>query len=112
MVFKDEEKQEILKVFTNFIKSIKGKGPRNIYIKLFEDEFHVVMQGVVSDYEKHFIKNFGDEIIGILTDFYERDAFFNEEQILENLNYKYNLKFYKLESDFINDLFVYKMKII
>ena len=112
MVFSDEEKREILKAFTSLLKDANGKGPRNIYIKYLEREIHVVMQGVVSDFEKHIIRNFGDEAVVILTDFYERDSYHTEQRLLELLNNRYNFKFYKLESDFKNDLFVYKMKII
>ncbi|MDH8677401.1 Na-translocating system protein MpsC family protein [Fusibacter bizertensis] len=112
MEFSDEEKHEMLRAFTNLLKDANGKGPKNIYIKYLKHEVHIVMQGVVSDFEKHLIKNFGNEAIKVFTDFYERDSFHSEIRFLEILNHKYKFKFYKLDSDFENDLFVYKMKII
>jgi uncharacterized protein YbcI len=111
MRFTQEEKNELLKTFTNLLKNVNGKGPRNIYIKYFDNELHVVIQGVVSDFEKYLINNFGEEAIEIFRDFYERDSCNFQKAFLSSLNYKYPLTFYKLESDFNNDVFIYKMKI-
>ena len=109
MDFSTEEKNEILKAFTNLLKDANGKGPRNIYIKYLSNEIHIVIQGVVSDFEKYLIRNFGQEAIDTFTSYYERDSYNTEKAFLNILNNKYDFKFYKLESDFINDIFVYKM---
>ncbi len=107
--FSTEEKNEILKAFTNLLKDANGKGPRNIYIKYLPNEIHIVIQGVVSDFEKYLIRNFGQEAIDTFTSYYERDSYNTEKAFLNILNNKYDFKFYKLDSDFINDIFVYKM---
>jgi len=109
--FTSDEKNEFLKAFTNLLKEANGKGPRNIYLKYFSNEIHIVIQGVVSDFEKYLIKNFGKEAIDTLTYFYERDSYNAEKTFLNMLNGKYIFRFYKLDSDFINDIFIYKMKI-
>ena len=111
MDFSTEEKNKFLKAFTDLLKRANGKGPRNIYIKYFSEEIHIVIQGVVSDFEKYLINNFGQEAIDTLTNFYERDSLNAEKEFLKILNNHYRFRFYKLDSDFINDLFVYKMKI-
>lgn len=111
MQFSHEEKINFLKAFTSILRDAKGKGPRNIYIKYFLDEIHVVVQGVVSDFEKYLIRNFGQEAIDTLTTYYDRDLN-NAERIFRSiLKDQYQFKFYQLESDFLNDIFVYKMKI-
>lgn len=109
--FSSEEKNEFLKAFTNLLKDANGKGPRNIYIKYLPNEIHIVLQGVVSDFEKYLIKNFGQEAIDTFTDFYERDSYNAERTFLKILNNKYNFKFYKLDSDFNKDIFIYKMRV-
>jgi len=93
------------------MKNANGKGPKNIYIKYFESEIHIVMNGVVSDFEKYLIKNFGQEAIDVFKDFYERDSKNAEKNFISILDNRYKFKFYELDSDFINDLFIYKMKI-
>jgi uncharacterized protein YbcI len=112
MRFTQEEKNELLKTFTNLLKNVNGKGPRNIYIKYFDNELHVVIQGVITDFEKYLINNFGEEAIEIFRSFYERDSYNFEKLFLRSLEYKYPLTFYQLESDFDNDIFTYKMKIL
>ena len=110
LVFSNDEKSKFLKVFTDIIKSINGKSPKNIYIKYYEDELHVVLQGVVTEYERYLIENFGDEAIQVFTDFYQRDCLNTEYKFLNKINGQFHFSFYKLEVDFINDIFVYKMK--
>ena len=109
--FTTEEKNEFLRAFTNLLKEANGKGPRNIYFKYLPNEIHIVIQGVVSDFEKYLIKNFGQEAIDTLTSFYERDSYNAEKAFLKLLNKKYIFKFYKLDSDFTNDIFIYKMRV-
>ena len=110
MMFSDDEKKKFLKAFTLLLKDANGKGPKNIYIKTFENELHIVMQGVVSHFEKYLIRQFGEEAISCLENFYQRDAYFVERRLLNILNTSYTFKFYALESDFNHDLFIYKMK--
>lgn len=112
MNFTLHEKTAILKAFTKLLKNANGKGPKNIYVKYLPDEIHVVMNGVISDFEKYLIKNFGQEAIDVFTDFYERDSINAEKAFLSILNLSNKFEFYELDSDFINDLFIYKMKII
>lgn len=110
MKYSDEEKRQMLKAFTLVLKEANGKGPKNIFIRYFEKEIHIVMHGVVSDFEKYIIRNFDQEAIDVFTDFYERDCVNSEKSFRKILNGKYNYKFESLESDFLNDVFVYKMK--
>jgi uncharacterized protein YbcI len=109
--FTDEEKAVFLKAFTTLLKKANGKGPKNIYIKYLEDEIHIVMNGVVSCFEKYIIENFGQEAIDVFSDFYQRDSKNAEKTFLSILDNRYNFEFYELDSDFVNDLFIYKMKI-
>lgn len=111
MCFSIEEKREFLRAFTATLSSVKGKGPKNIYIKYYDDEMHIVIQGIISVFEKYLIYNFGQEAIEKLADFYERDINNVEKRFLSILNDNYIFRIYKLESDFLNDCFVYKMKI-
>lgn len=110
--FSNEDKSRFLKAFTDIIKSINGRGPNNIYIKDYYDELHVVLQGVVTDYERYLIENFGDEAIEVFTSFYQRDCLNTEYKFLNKINDQFQFSFYKLEVDFLNDIFVYKMKIM
>ena len=112
MFFSEDEKIEIIKACTSIIKQANGRGPKNIYIKYFINEIHIVIEGIISEFEKRIVRNFGQEAIDILTIFYERDSYNAEKHLSSILNNKYDFKFYKLESDFINDFFIYKMKII
>jgi len=109
--YSDEEKRDILKAFTKVLKEANGKGPKNIYIKYLSDEIHIVMHGVVSDFEKYLIKTFGQEAIDTLTDFYERYCINSGRVFAQLLNNKYSFKFSNLDSDFRSDIFIYKMKI-
>lgn len=111
MNFTDDEKAIFLKAFTTLLKDANGKGPKNIYIKYFSNEIHIVINGVVSDFERYLIKNFGQEAIDTLTSFYERDSKNAEQTFISILNHRYKFEFYELVSDFMNDLFIYKMKI-
>lgn len=111
-MFSDVEKRLFLKTFTSLFKEANGKGPKNIFIRYFRDEMHVVMQGVLSDFEKHLITHFGQEAIDSLRSFYERDMPRGEERFLTMLKHKYNFRYYGLDSDFIKDEFVYKIKIM
>jgi len=109
--FSKKEKIDLLKAFTKIMKDSIGRGPRNIYIKYFDDEIHVVVEGIISDFEKHLIRTFNEEAIDTLTNFYERYAKKCDNILIKLLDGKYYFKFYKLESDFIKDKFIYKMKI-
>lgn len=111
MSLSEQEKQLMLKAFTNLLKSINGRGPKNIYVKYEDDVIQFVMQGVVSDFEKYLIKNFGEEAIKTFTDYYERDSYNFEKALNQELDHKYQLKFLKLDSDFQKDSFTYHMKI-
>lgn len=111
MTFLEDEKKLLIKSFTYILKEANGKGPKNIYIKYFADEIHIVIEGVVSHFEKYLIKHFGEEAIEILKDFYNRGSLITEKELTSLLNHRYIFAFYALESDFINDIFVYKMKI-
>lgn len=112
LIFSNDDKSRFLKAFTDIIKSINGKGPKNIYIKYYEEELHVVLQGVVTEYERYLIENFGDEAIEVFTSFYQRDCLNTEYKFLNKINDQFQFSFYKLEVDFLNDIFVYKMKIM
>jgi uncharacterized protein YbcI len=109
--FSDEEKRALLRIFTDVVKDKNGKGPQNIYIKYFPNEINVVFQGIVSAYERHLIENFGEEAVKILKDFYERDAHLIEKKFLGKLKEGHSLCFYHLDTDFENDVFVYKMRV-
>lgn len=111
MKFTNEEKTFFLEAFTTLLKNANGKGPKNIYIKYLEDEIHIVINGVISCFEKYLIKNFGQEAIDVFSDFYERDSKNSEQAFLSILGNRYKFEFYELDSDFVNDLFIYKMKI-
>ena len=111
----EQDKQKLLKAFTNLLKGANGKGPKNIYVKAVDNVIQFVMHGVVSDFEKYLIKNFGDEAIATFTDFYERDSVNFEkainDELIDDPHLKNCLKFLKLDSDFHKDIFIYHMRI-
>ena len=109
--FTREDKKNHLKAFTNILKDAKGKGPRNIYIKYYEEEIQVIVQGGISEYEKYLIKNFGKEAVELLTQLHLRDLKNVEENFKQLLHKKHDLKIYELETDFINDIFVWKIRV-
>lgn len=109
MNFSDKEKNDFLKAFTDLTKEAKGKGPRNIYIKYFPDEIHIVIQGVVSEYEKHLIRTFGQEAIDTLTDFYERDTCNFQRTFRDTQKNEVAFDYCELDADFGNDIFIYRM---
>lgn len=114
MTLTEQDKQKLLKAFTNLLKCANGKGPKNIYVKVVDNVIQFVMHGVVSDFEKYLINNFGDEAIATFTDFYKRDSVNFEKALLEELKDEPNLrdclKFLKLDSDFHKDIFIYHMR--
>lgn len=112
MEFSKDEKINFLKAFTKLLKNANGKGPDNIYIKYFDTDLHIVMQGIISDFEKYVIKNFGQEAIDVFDDFYQRDCINAERDFLSILGNRYKFKFYELISDFENDVFIYKLRIV
>jgi uncharacterized protein YbcI len=106
------EKTHVLKTFTDFLKKVNGKGPKNIHIKFYDSEMHVIMEGVVSDFEKYLIKNFGQEAIDTFESFYQRDSINAEKEFMEMLKIDHKFKFYELITNFEDDCFIYKMKYI
>lgn len=112
MEFSSQEKIVFLKAFTDILKEANGKGPKNIYIKYFSDEIHIFLQGIISEFDKYLIRNFGQEAIDTLTYFFQRACQITEKDFMARIGAdNYNLKFIELESDFFNDLFVYKLKV-
>jgi len=67
-------------------------------------ERHLFSEGIQKGIALH-------RAIDTFTDFYERDSYNAETTFLNLLNCKYDFKFYKLDSDFINDIFIYKMRV-
>lgn len=111
MEFSLDEKKEFLKTFTDIYRNAKGKGPKNIYIKYLKSEIHIVIGGVLSEFEKYLIQNFGQEAIDSLVYYYEKCSYIVETEFLLALGNKYDFKFYELDSDFDNDILIYKMKV-
>jgi uncharacterized protein YbcI len=111
MEFTNEVKRKHLKAFTKVMKDSKGKGPRNIAINYLADEIHVVMEGHISEYEKYLIKNFGQEAIELLRDFHERDIKNVEDNFNQHIKEDYNLEIFELVTDFVSDVFVWKIRV-
>lgn len=111
-MYTEQDKKAFLIAFTRILKDMKGRGPNNIFIKYLPGEFHVVIQGIVTDYEKYLVEGFGDEAYETFTYFYEKDTQNIEKRFFELLDNKYSFKLYELEMDWISDVFVYKFKII
>ena len=111
MLLTQDEKNHVLKTFTSFLKKVNGKGPRNIYLKLYDEEIHIVMEGVISDFEKYLIQNFGKEAIDTFNDFYQRDCINAEKEFQNMLPIKKTFKFIQLDANFIEDHFTYKMRV-
>lgn len=108
MQISNEDKQRFLKAFTSLLKEANGRGPKNIYIKYFSEEMHIVVQGIITEFEKYLIKRFGNEAISIFDDFYERDCKNIESFLVTALDDKYMIKWYQLDADFDEDIFIYK----
>lgn len=111
MKFTEHEKNVILKAFTKVLIEAKGKGPRNIYLKFYDTEMHIIMHGVLSSFEKYLIQNFGQEAIDTFEDFYQRDCYNAELRFKSMMDDYCPFNFKKLISDFRNDVFVYVMKL-
>ena len=111
----EEDKRKILSAFTKILKKANGKGPTNIHIKYSDEEIHFNMTGVVSHFERYMIDRFNEEAIEVFSDFYKRDCYNVEKELLEylkDLDLKYSLKFCGIDIDFVKDRFSYKMNII
>lgn len=109
-MFTEQDKKEFLRAFTRILKDMKGRGPNNIFIKYLPGEFQVVIQGIVTDYEKYLVEGFGNEAYETLTYYYKKDTQNIEKRFLELLGNKYSFELYELEMDWISDVFVYKFK--
>ena len=101
---------EMQKAATAAIKEVDGRGPDNIYIKFRKNYIDIYVEGVISKFEKHLIKEFGKEAIDVFESFYSRDCYRLEERFKESLPFKLEYQFDSLESDFVNDKFIFKMK--
>ncbi|MDW7661108.1 MAG: hypothetical protein SCL54_06690 [Bacillota bacterium] len=110
-MYTEQDKREFLRAFTRILKDMKGRGPNNIFIKYLTGEFHVVIQGVVTDYERYLVEGFGDEAFDTFTYYYKKDIKNIEKKFLELLDNKYGFELYELEMDWVSDVFVYKFKI-
>ncbi len=60
-MYTEHDKRKFLKAFTKILKEMKGRGPNNIFIKYHPHEFHIIIQGIVTDYEKYLVEGFGEE---------------------------------------------------
>lgn len=109
MGFNIQEKNLILKTFTTHIKQIKGRGPRNIYVKYLDKEIHVVVQGMLCDFEQYAIKHFREDAVSALRKFYLMNCVHTEKDLSNHMT-TYSFKVDELESDFDKDQFVYKMR--
>ena len=110
MKFSEEDKKNFLKGFTKILKDIKGKGPGNIFIRYQNDEIHVVIEDSMSVYEKYLIKHFKQEAIDMLQSIYEKDCNNKQNDFSNLINSKYRCVFYEVETDFLKDIFIYKIK--
>ena len=108
-MYNTEDMKLIQKAFMDILKDAAGKGPKNMYAKLTKNELVFHFEGINTDIEKYFIKEFGQEVIDKLTDYYERDAINTENKLKDILEFDMKHSFYKLDSDFINDKFAYRM---
>ncbi len=108
----NEDKKTLLKAFTELSKKMHGRGPRNLFIKDYGTEFHLIVQGILSDYKKHMINEFGDEAIDMLTWFYHKDLKYIEKNYMALLDHQFSLNIYALEPDFNKDVFHYKIKFV
>lgn len=108
----NEEKKILLKAFTNLSKKLHGRGPQNLFIKDYGSEFHLIVHGILSEYKKHIINEFGDEAVDVLTRFYVKDLKYIESSYMGMLDHQYIFKVYDVETDFYKDIFHYKIKFV
>lgn len=101
----------MLKAVTTHIKTVKGRGPNNIYIKYGEKELHLVIQGTLCAMEKFALENYEYEAIEILDRFNRKNSTHMEEELTKLFGDTRKFKTYELISDFRKDLFVIKMRI-
>jgi hypothetical protein len=103
------EKSNLLKIFTNIIKNDIGVGPKNIYAKLFENEVHIIIQGILTKHEENLINQFGLEAKDLFALFRNKCSSLD----IENLNGEWEVgKFILLDysCDLDNDLYIYKLR--
>lgn len=110
MYLSDDDKRELLRHFSNALKSVRGVGPKNIYAKYYKNEVHVHFEGSLSQLEKQLVKHFKDEAREVLGSFYKRGANIAYTSCLQWLKDKHNLEYNALEIDFDRDSFIYKMR--
>lgn len=109
MEFSIDEKNLMLKTFTTHIKSMKGRGPNNIYLKYYDHEIHVIIHGMMCVYEKYVLDKFGEEAKEFLKWVYDNDSQNTAEKFDHCLGNMYRFDVYELSSDFEKDVFIYKM---
>lgn len=109
----ESQKRKLLKEFSRIFKKVKGKGPKNIFISHSGYDVSVHIHGFKTEYEEYLVDRFGNEAVDILDSFYRRDCHNIEKKLSEKLKcFRVSeIRFHSLETDFIQDKFVYKMKI-
>jgi len=109
MIISNDEKQKILKVFTNVLICIKGKGPQNIYVKYDEFEIRFVVQGILSVYEKYLLSYQNMDIYLTLKNLYLNDAQNVINRFSKELNEIQTFEYKELIVDLDNDYFEYRI---
>ena len=110
MKLTESEKVEVVKAFTEVFKCRRGRGPKNIYLKVYSDEMRVYAEGVLSEIEKYIIKTFGEEQRAYLERLWRMDVSNIDFELHERLEQIYGHSTLDLELDLENDRFIYIMK--
>jgi uncharacterized protein YbcI len=111
MEFSIKDKNLMLKTVTTHIKDVKGRGPQNIYIKYYDNELHIVIQGALCALEKYALKHYKQEAVRSLERFYDMNNRNMEAMLDDIFNRQYNFNVYEMVLDFYTELFVYKVKV-
>lgn len=111
MKLEEHAKIDIVKAFTEALKIRRGKGPRNIYIKVKEGEIKVVCEGVLNELEKYIINTYGTDQIEHFEKLWHRDVSHMEKALQERLKYSDHMVIEHYHCDMVNDTFTYKIKL-
>lgn len=112
MELSKNDKENLMKVISAFTKELHGKGADNLCLKSVGEELHLHSKGILSNFEKRLIKDFGEEAIECLEHFYKKGMYIMEKHIMDATNDKYRIRFISLDTDFNNNVFILKMKSI
>lgn len=107
MKLEEHVKIDIVKAFTEALKIRRGKGPRNIYIKVIEGEIKVICEGVLNELEKYIFNTYGKVQVDHYEKLWHMDIVHMEKAIQERIKFRNDVVIENSHCDMVNDKFTY-----